>query len=362
MSGSNPGDPPDDPDERGDHTGKRGDPDGEGRRDSDANTGRDPDGDAGQSPDANTGRDPVADAKRDSASGKRDPATANRESTGTSAGTADAAATDDRVTIEDDGVVHWFLKSNDGNVVFVRDILSSVAIVAVIGLLLFALSGVWPPLVAVESGSMEPDMERGDLIFVIDEDRYVGDDPAGDTGIVPLENGVENGHERFGQPGDVIIFQPNGDERQTPIIHRAHFWVEEDENWVDTKADEEIIGETTCDDLQTCPANHDGFITKGDANNGYDQQYGSFNEPQSEVVDPDWVTGKARFGIPWLGHIRLTFDSILGGMLAPSPVIETDPAGLTGLDSSAAQVGLVGTTGAAGATGGIAVAVNRYRD
>ena len=355
MSGSDPGDPPDDSDESGDHTGERGDPDGDRGRDSDANSGQSPDGDANRTPDANTGRDPIADAKRD-------PGTGNRDSATIPSGTAETAASDDRVTIEDDGIVRWFLKSNDGNVVFVRDILSSVAIVAVIGLLLFALSGVWPPLVAVESGSMEPDMERGDLIFVIDDDRYVGDDPAGDTGIVPLENGVENGHERFGQPGDVIIFQPNGDERQTPIIHRAHFWVEEDENWVDTKADEEIIGDTTCDDLQTCPANHDGFITKGDANNGYDQQYGSFNEPQSEVVDPDWVTGKARFGIPWLGHIRLTFDSIFGGMLAPSPVIETDPAGVTGLDSSAAQVGLVGTTGAAGATGGIAVAITRYRD
>ncbi|WP_440766493.1 S26 family signal peptidase [Natronorubrum sp. DTA7] len=352
MSGSNPGDPPDDPDERGDHTGERGDPDGDSSRDSDVNTGRGPDGDVSRTPDADMDRDHVSDATRD-------PATGNRDSASTPSGGVETAATDDRVTIKDDGVVRWFLKSDDGNVVLARDILSSVAIVAVIGLLLFALSGVWPPLVAVESGSMEPDMERGDLIFVIGEDRYVGDDPAGDTGIVPLENGVENGHERFGQPGDVIIFHPNGDERQTPIIHRAHFWVEEDENWVDTKADEEIIGDTTCADLQTCPASHDGFITKGDANNGYDQQYGSFNEPQSEVVDPDWVTGKARFGIPWLGYIRLTFDSILGGMLAPSPVIET---AMTGPATTAAQVGFVGTTGAAGATGGIAVAINRYRD
>ncbi|SEH17613.1 signal peptidase, endoplasmic reticulum-type [Natronorubrum sediminis] len=265
----------------------------------------------------------------------------------------------DRVTIEDDGIVHWFLKAEEGNVVFARDILSSVAIVAVIGLLLFAFSGIWPPLVAVESGSMEPNMERGDLIFVIDQDRFVGDDPAGDTGIVPLEDAEENGHERFDQPGDVIVFQPNGEEHQTPIIHRAHFWVEEGENWVDTKADDDIIGDTSCDDIDTCPAQHDGFITKGDANEGYDQQYGA-QEGQSDVVKSEWVTGKARFGIPWLGHIRLTFDSILGGMLAPGPVIDSVPASDSAV--AATQLGIAGTTGAAGAAGGVGIALKRYRD
>lgn len=89
------------------------------------------------------------------------------------------AATDQSndVTIADDGYVRWFLNTNDERVAITRDIVSSVAIVAVIGLLLFTVSGVWPPLVAVESGSMEPNMERGDLIFVVDDDRFVGDEP-----------------------------------------------------------------------------------------------------------------------------------------------------------------------------------------
>src|SRR6056297_1555314 len=73
------------------------------------------------------------------------------------------AASDD-VTIEDDGVVRWFLETDDESVVLVRDVASSVAIVAVVGLLLFAVSGLWPPLVAVESPSMEPNMHTGDLI------------------------------------------------------------------------------------------------------------------------------------------------------------------------------------------------------
>lgn len=264
-------------------------------------------------------------------------------------------ATDDRVTIEDDGIVRWFLNSDDGAVVVTRDIASSVAIVAVIGLLLFGISGVWPPLVAVESGSMEPNMERGDLIFIVDDDRFVGDDPIEGTGIVTAESGLENGHERFGESGDVIIFRPDGDDHRTPVIHRAHFWVEEDENWID-RADEDFVGDATCDDVQTCPANHAGFVTKGDANSGYDQyQSGA----RTDVVKDEWVTGKAIVRIPWLGHIRLIFDTILGGMFVPLGIDGGSVAGV----GSATQAGLAGAAaGIAGTGAGLAVAAGGRRE
>ncbi|MFC4436102.1 MULTISPECIES: S26 family signal peptidase [Natrialbaceae] len=267
------------------------------------------------------------------------------------------------VSIEDDGVLRWFLKTNDDSAVLVRDVLSSVAIVVVIGLLLFAVSGIWPPLVAVESGSMEPNMEKGDLIFVVADDRFVGDDPAGETGVVTLESGQGNGHEKFGQPGDVIIFEPNGDEFRTPVIHRAHFWVQEDENWVDTKANEEYVNGATCEQLQTCPANHDGFVTKGDANSYYDQ-YQQGPGAQTDVVQPGWVTGKATFRIPWLGYVRLTFDSILGELVAPQPTIETVSSPLeneAGLSDESAVVGGIGATGAAATGTGVAMAAGRFR-
>ncbi|OIB55523.1 S26 family signal peptidase [Natrialba sp. SSL1] len=258
----------------------------------------------------------------------------------------------DRVTIEDDGVIRWFLRSNDGTVVIVRDILSSVAIVAAIGLLLFAVSGIWPPLVAVESGSMEPNMERGDLIFVVDDDRFVGDDPADETGVVTLENGQDGGHEKFGEPGDVIVFMPDGDTGQTPVIHRAHFWVDEGENWVDTKANEEIVGGATCDQVRTCPAPHDGFVTMGDNNNGYDQYQGG---AATTIVHPDWVTGKAMFRIPWLGHIRLAFDEFFGGMLGPIA------PGATGLIDGE-LLNLMSTAGiGVGASAGLGVAAAAHR-
>lgn len=265
------------------------------------------------------------------------------------------------VTIADDGLVRWYLKTDDETVVMTRDILSSVAIVAVIGLLLFAVSGIWPPLVAVESGSMEPNMQKGDLIFVVDNERFVGDGSIDDTGVVTLERAQESGHEKFGQPGDVIIFQPDGSQYQTPVIHRAHFWVEEDENWIETKADEDVVGGVTCEQVRHCPADHAGFVTKGDANQGYDQYQGG---ARTDIVRPEWITGKASLRVPWLGHVRLAFDSLLSSTGPTHAPVLDDPslASLPLEDTSAAvTVGTAGATGFAGAGAGVAVAIGRRR-
>ncbi|WP_049899103.1 S26 family signal peptidase [Natrinema sp. J7-1] len=275
------------------------------------------------------------------------------------------ANADDGVTIEDDGLLRWFLNTDDETVMVTRDILSSVAIVAVVGLLLFGVSGIWPPLVAVESGSMEPNMYRGDLIFVADEGRFAGDAAAAGTGVVTLENGQESGYDKFGNPGDVIVYQPNGDPSEVPVIHRARFWVEEGEHWVDTKASEDIVGDATCAEVTTCPAEHAGFVTKGDHNDGYDQ----YGNGISDIVKPEWVTGKAMFRIPWLGHVRLTFDKLLGGTAAPTSPSSTlqgprpapTPAGPGaagfGPDGNLAGVAAIASTGA-----GAAVAIGRHRN
>ncbi|QSX00623.1 S26 family signal peptidase [Haloterrigena alkaliphila] len=334
MSGSNRGDPPDGPGDDGN---------------SDSATDR---------PARNGTDDPATDDG---------PADAGTSSNPREADGSGAETDGDPVTIEDDGAVRWFLNSQDGNVIFVRDVLSSVAIVAVVGLLLFAVSGVWPPLVAVESGSMEPNMERGDLIFVVDDDRYAGDGATDGTGVVTLENGQDSGHDKFGNPGDVIVFQPNGNDRQTPIIHRAHFWVEEDENWVDTKADEDLVGDLTCEDVddRICPADHAGFITKGDANPSYDQlsQRGP-GGPRTHIVKPEWIAGKAMFRIPWLGHVRLAFDSLFGGMVVPSPLIDgtSTQTPTAGPEATSPGAEFAGVTGVAGVGAGAVVAVGRYRN
>lgn len=273
---------------------------------------------------------PKADA---SSRGQSD--TARAHSNGSRGGSAD------QVTIEDDGLLRWFLKTEDGTVMMVRDVLTSVAIVAAIGLVLFAISGIWPPLVAVESGSMDPNMQEGDLIFVVGEDRFVGDNPIDGTGVVTLENGQESGYDKFGKAGDVVVFQPGGSETATPVIHRAHFWVEEDENWVE-QADPAIIGEdTTCDDVASCPADHAGFITKGDHNGGYDQQTNR-GARSDEIVKPEWITGKASFRIPWLGNVRLLFDKYLFGAVSGTVAPQAVAGSSVGAGSVAGAVTVAG--------------------
>ncbi|THE65735.1 S26 family signal peptidase [Salinadaptatus halalkaliphilus] len=261
--------------------------------------------------------------------GDRDDRTDSRDGDGRSASAPPVDATGPRrrskpdepsVTIEDDGIVRWLVLTDNGSVALVRDVVTILVLVGVVGGLLFAISGTWPPLVAVESPSMEPNVGEGDLVFVVDDDRFVGDDPAGDTGVVPLENGAGGTHETFGQPGDVVIFEPNGDPTETPIIHRAHYWVEEGENWVDTKADADTLAGNSCSDLATCPAPHDGFITKGDNNPNYDQIQGSGAE--TTVVDPDWIVGKGSIRVPWLGNVRLAFESLFA---TSTPTVDSAP-------------------------------------
>ena len=185
------------------------------------------------------------------------------------------------------------------------DILGSAGAVILVGLLLFAVSGVWPPLVAIESASMDPHIEKGDLVFVMEEERFEGANAV--HGVVTRQRG--KGYVRFEQRGDVIVFEPNGNEGRTPIIHRAMFYVEDDENWY-SRAEPEFIGSAdNCKQLANCPAPHDGFITKGDnerSNKNYDQ-IGS--NPISDPVKPEWVIGTAEYRIPLLGEIRLGWNS-----------------------------------------------------
>lgn len=212
--------------------------------------------------------------------------------------------TDDPVPDPRDGpvaAIRWFLETDHEGVVFFREAASSALAVLAVGLLLFAVSGVWPPLVAVESSSMEPNMYPGDLVFAMDEGRFVPAEAHADTGIVTYVDGERTGYATFNDHGDVIIFRPYGSDRRTPVIHRARFHVESGEDWYD-RADESYISADSCDELANCPAPHAGFITKGDNNQYYDQARGI-----SDPVKPDWIRGTAEFRLPWLGCIRLWF-------------------------------------------------------
>lgn len=174
-------------------------------------------------------------------------------------------------------------KNRDTTKTIIKEIIIVLAIVAVIGIALFAVSGTWPALVAVESGSMEPNIPTFSLVFVSDENRYGGFQ----TQVEAIESGAE---EVFNGYGDVIVYKPNGISGVTPIIHRALGYITE----------EQAIalgfeGE----------AAHEGYLTKGDNNEGVDQMgyIGAYGRLQP--VKKGWIIGKAVFAIPFIGWIPL---------------------------------------------------------
>ncbi|MEF8781236.1 MAG: S26 family signal peptidase [Haloferacaceae archaeon] len=228
-------------------------------------------------------------------------------------------------------LLHRFLNDQHGPLMVLREVLTSVSVVLAIGLLLFAISGVWPPLVAVESASMEPNMVKGDLILVTEPGRYAPESAVPGTGVVTYQSGAETGYETFGMAGSVIVFDPPN-RAGSPIIHRARYHVEEGENWYD-EVDNDAMSADSCEELATCPAPHDGFITKGDGNRWYDQDYE--RSGIAPVVHEDWVTGVARVRIPYLGWIRLLFTGEaelsevfgLSGALSPAKTLVAGGAG-----------------------------------
>lgn len=152
----------------------------------------------------------------------------------------------------------------------VKDVGSSILIVGAIVLTAYLISGTWPVVVAVESSSMEPNIYPGDLVFLQGPQR---------TEI--STNDDEKGFS-FNKYGDVIVFNPDGNTKRTPIIHRAMYIIDE--------------GETMPSGLK---APHTGYITKGD-NNIHPDQAGML-----DPVKPEWVIGVARLRIPYIGHITL---------------------------------------------------------
>jgi signal peptidase len=272
-------------------------------------------GDGAQT-DPETGGDTVDDGApgrpTERGSGRETPADSDR---GESPGRAGRSVPDHEPmpspVAEPVATVKWLLVTEREPVAFTREFARSALAVLAIGLVLFAVSGVWPPMVAVESPSMEPHMQPGDLVFLMDEHRLVPPVAEADTGVATYRSAADagTGYRRFGDYGDVVVFAtPRREGRGAPpIIHRARFYVEEGENWYD-QADADYLRASECGDssdegLRYCPAPYDGFITKGDGNPFYDQSQGL-----SPPVRPEWVRGTAEARVPWLGCVRLYFE------------------------------------------------------
>lgn len=159
---------------------------------------------------------------------------------------------------------------------FLKDIAFALVIVAVIIGALCVYAGTWPPIVDVTSGSMEPHLEKGDLVFI----------QGLDSGSIKTYEGNESiGYFSFGETGDVIVYRPGGNG--TPIIHRVIRYVTEGAPmWYGGP-----------------PAPYSGYITLGDANDGECDQMTDISYGQP--VKPEWIVGIARYRIPYLGYLRM---------------------------------------------------------
>jgi signal peptidase len=182
--------------------------------------------------------------------------------------------------------IKYFKESDNFWIGLLRDFLFVLIVVAVFSSISYIVMGRFSPMVAVESGSMIPHIQIGDIIFVESADR---------TKITTYNEGKESGYSTFDEYGDVILYKPRGRDGVTPIIHRAMYYVN--------------AGEPMWTGGPSAP--FAGYITKGDnkkTNSAYDQQ-GSISP--HIPVKPEWVIGVARFDrIPWLGCISLASRGI----------------------------------------------------
>lgn len=227
---------------------------------------------------------------------------------------------------------------------FMRDAGIALVFVASILLAMYAYTGLWPPLVVVESNSMMHSEENVSYVGVIDTGDLVlvkSVDSASD--IEAYIDGYSSGHSTYGDYGDVVIYRVNGNELGTPIIHRAIIYLETNEDGASFRAEalrylDKADGkwstsdpDDTWDHLTSELRIYDvgfqsetvridtnrldlssGFITKGDHNDFVDQDSISRNTP----VKASWVVGKARGEIPWFGLLKLWATDSLG---SPSP-------------------------------------------
>lgn len=214
-----------------------------------------------------------------------------------------------------------FWRSDDTKISLIRDVLIAFLLVLILLTALWAYTGQWfgAPMVAIESGSMmhrdEPfgrigTIDAGDMVLLVKINSR--DD------IVTHGVGDSNNYH-YGDYGDVIVYRPYGDENEDQIIHRAMCWVEYHEDDGTYSVDEYGIYHMSRITITEVGLNdyaprdpHSGFITKGDnpdTNPTCDQDGGIC----LDTIKVDWISGKARGELPWIGTLNLLFNDLLGG-------------------------------------------------
>ncbi|MEA3295003.1 MAG: S26 family signal peptidase [Euryarchaeota archaeon] len=147
------------------------------------------------------------------------------------------------------------------------------------------LLGLPMPAVAVESGSMIPNINIGDVVIIQSYDR---------TDIVTYDEGLQSDYESFDYSGDVILYYKYGNTEVTPIIHRAMYHVDiGDPMWTNGP-----------------PAPYAGYITKGDNKVTNTQVDQASNISEFKPIKEEWIIGVARWKIPLIGYVSLIRSKI----------------------------------------------------
>ncbi len=223
-----------------------------------------------------------------------------------------------------------FWRSDNEKISLVRDIAVALFVVLILLTVLWSYTGQWfgAPMVAIESGSMmhrdEPfgrfgTINAGDMVLLV---KVNGKEDILTRGFEGYEYYGEiakgkGGFQSYGDYGDVIIYRKYGNTDEDQIIHRAICWIEYNEEYgTYTVPEYGLTNETAVTigavGLTHYKPSHSGFITQGDnpiTNDRCDQAGGICNEP----IKPEWITGKARFELPWIGTINLLFNDIISG-------------------------------------------------
>jgi signal peptidase len=213
-------------------------------------------------------------------------------------------------------------------------VLVAIGLVAIVILSVFVYSGLWPPLVVVESGSMQHSdtvssigvIDTGDLVIV----KQLG----GET-IHTYVGSYSSGYSTYSSYGDVIIYKRYNSDSLPWIIHRAVVKLEwnttshsfdipelknypqtlwscnnaSDGRWWSLTGTLELTHYGYKDQTVRVYLDpmlqyaHSGYITKGDHNDVVDQY--PMASICREPVKTEWVVGLSRGEIPWFGLLKL---------------------------------------------------------
>jgi signal peptidase len=212
-----------------------------------------------------------------------------------------------------------FWRSENTKISIIRDVLVAFILVFIIIMALWTYTGQWwgAPMVAIESGSMmhknEPfgrfgTIDAGDMVLLVKVNNK--------NDVVP-NSAKDPDNYFYGNYGDVVVYRPYGRDNVDRIIHRAMCWVEYDEvsqtctvEGYDNQTNVKKINIPELG-LSDYTVTHSGFITKGDNNPNCDQAGGY--AICSEPIKVEWISGKARCELPWIGALNLLFNDITSG-------------------------------------------------